>query len=286
MNADSAFNIGSTHAVCQDYAVAANRSDTSIAAAAPVAAPYVVVSDGCSTSGSTDVGARLLVKAAEQILRQGGRHPVSPEELHVAAAQQALHWAELIGLPPQAIDATLLTAYLDGDDLIVACSGDGVMVLQSRTGTLDVFVVSYPAGFPLYPGYLHQPERLRTLEAAGGVKKEVKHLRRAALREPLLLKSITHGSAVTEVIRVAVHDCLFAALLSDGVHSFSVCEQTGTGKRVEPVPLAAVLKDLVSFKSVGGSFVQRRLQRFRKDCLQRGWRHADDLALGTLFIGD
>ena len=58
MNANCAINIGSTHALCQDYALARNDG------------PYVILSDGCSSSPDTDVGSRLLVKASEKIFKE------------------------------------------------------------------------------------------------------------------------------------------------------------------------------------------------------------------------
>ena len=51
-HADAAFTIGKTHAVCQDYALAQNASDTS-----PLRATWL--SDGCSSSPHTDIGARF-----------------------------------------------------------------------------------------------------------------------------------------------------------------------------------------------------------------------------------
>src|SRR6476659_1428102 len=54
MNADATINIGATHALCQDYVIAKDR--------------HVILSDGCSSSPDTDIGARLLVKALEQNL--------------------------------------------------------------------------------------------------------------------------------------------------------------------------------------------------------------------------
>src|SRR6185295_18680312 len=104
MNTDAAINIGSTHSVCQDYAIARNG--------------YVVLADGCSSSPDTDIGARLLVKALDQRLGT----PTDIEELHRESARTALGWAAMLGLPDQAVDATLLSAHVEGEDLIIACS--------------------------------------------------------------------------------------------------------------------------------------------------------------------
>src|ERR1041385_5992525 len=145
MNADATINIGSTHSLCQDYVIARND--------------YVILSDGCSSSPDTDIGARLLVKALDQSLRQ----PAGVEDLHRHAAGVALDWANMIALPPESVDATLMSIHVTGDDVVVACSGDGVILLESQTGVLDVYVISSPSGYPFYPSYVHQPDRLAEL---------------------------------------------------------------------------------------------------------------------------
>lgn len=271
MNADSAFRMGSTHEVCQDYAAAG---------ACGSCGPYAVLADGCSSSPDTDVGARLLVKAFARLLRESGRPPASLlNELHAEAARLALSWAGLLGLKPQAVDATLLTAHLHGGELVVGCSGDGVICLQTTEGALDVYVVSYPHGYPVYPVYSHQPARLRTLADAGLLSKEITHLRAASAAEPLRPVRVSEGGAPTEVIAVNAAGYSFATLLSDGLHSFVRPEPA------ESISLESVLPELVSFKNTRGAFVGRRMQGFLKDCLRKGWRHADDLSLAALYLG-
>ncbi|HEX8283477.1 MAG TPA: protein phosphatase 2C domain-containing protein [Pyrinomonadaceae bacterium] len=281
MNADSAFQVGSTHAVCQDYAVAGEcAADARAGGAGPAPRPYVVLSDGCSSSPDTDIGARLLVKAAERLLREsGGPHADGLAGLHAEAARLALSWAELLGLRPQAVDATLLTAHLCGEELVVGCSGDGVVCLQTTEGALDVYAVSYPCGYPVYPAYAHQPARLRALADAGGARKEVTRLRADSADERLRPARVSDGGALTEVFAVAAAGYKFAALLSDGVHSFL---HSG---RAEAVALESVLPGLVSFKNTRGAFVGRRMNGFLKDCRRKGWRHGDDLSLAALHLG-
>lgn len=288
MNADSAFVIGATHTVCQDYAVARNGLPGQQATDRRLpATPYVVLSDGCSSSPDTDIGARLLVKSAETVFLNS----FNPSEdalaaAHKESARRALKWAAQMGLRPQAVDATLLTVHLKGDELIVGCSGDGVIVLQSRAGSLDVYAISYPSGYPLYPGYAHQPERRRVLEETGGFGKEVKHFSCASFEEPLLLRGASTSTSPTEVVTVKASAYKLAVILSDGINSFCAIRQTGTSKRVETIHLEETLKELVSFKSVRGSFVGRRVKRMMKDYLMKGWQHTDDLAVGALHLGD
>ena len=257
MNADSAYTIGATHSVCQDYVIA-NSS-------------YVILSDGCSASPDTDIGSRLLVKAAEQQLNT---HP-NPETLHREAARIALQWAATMGLHLQAVDATLLTAFESDDALIVSCSGDGVIVTETTNGKRDIYDISYPAGYPVYPSYLHQPDRLAALAHDGRTRKEVKHFSSIG---PL---STQHCERTTHVMRLTAKDYRFVALISDGVRSFF----TTAGKRVESLDVSNVLSELLSFKSRNGAFVARRMKRFKKDCRSQGWQHADDLAMGVIYLG-
>jgi len=242
MNSDATINIGSTHALCQDYVIA---RDT-----------YVILSDGCSSSPDTDTGARLLVKALEQNLSK----PAGIEDLHRESACVALGWANMIGLPPESVDATLMSVHVSGDDLIIACSGDGVIVFESRTGDLDVYVITSPSGYPFYPSYVHQPNRLAELVEHDRHIKEIKHS-----------SSVTMSDSLTITFKLNVADYKYAAVASDGMTSF--CNVT----------LPDVLKEFWAFKNSHGAFVQRRMKRFRKDT---NWQHADDLAIGVIHLGD
>ena len=252
MNTGATINIGSTHSICQDYVIAKNG--------------YVVLSDGCSSSPDTDIGARLLVKALDQRLSNA----TEIEELHKQAARTALDWTNLIGLPAQAVDATLLSIHVSGDDLIVACSGDGVVILESQTGVLDVYAISSPSGYPFYPTYVHQPDRLAELINNDRCTKTIKDFRS---------NNETTSDSLTVTFKLRVADYKYAAVASDGLNSFY-------SKGVGPVSLPDVLKEFWSFKNSHGAFVERRLKRFRKDTKPKGWQHTDDLAIGVIYFGE
>lgn len=287
MNADSAFQIGASHAVCQDYSLAGTLlPSVSSKEFDPQGRPYVILSDGCSSSPDTDIGARLLVKAAEQTLLEPG-NPATCEvaEIHEEAARLALTWAAMLGLRPQAVDATLLTAHLVGEELFIGCSGDGVICLQTRAGALDVYSISYASNYPLYPAYTHQPERLLALKDAGRSDREVTHFRSASIEDCLQPSGTSGGNSPTAVFTICPAEYKYVALFSDGIHSFFDTGQNGAGGRGEAIPLDEVLRSLISFKSTRGAFVGRRMKRFLKDCQNKGWQHADDLAFGALHLG-
>ena len=263
MNADSALNIGSRHSVCQDYVIARNDG------------PYVILSDGCSSSPDTDIGARLLVKAAEKIFTGQGIDDV--EQWHKEAARLALDWAAVVGVPAQAVDATLMTVHVNGEELIVACSGDGVILLESHTGALDVYLISSPSGYPFYPCYLWQSERFSELIFNGRTTKEIKQFG---------LASVTTSNSPTEVLKLNADDYKYAAVASDGINSFFRTRRSTNGNRVADVCLLDVLDEFWSFKNSNGAFVARRLNRFTKDTQAKDWQHADDLSIGVIYLGE
>jgi hypothetical protein len=252
MNADATINIGSTHSLCQDYVIARDG--------------YVILSDGCSSSPDTDIGARLLAKALDQRLKKTG----GIEELHKDAARTALSWANMIGLPPESVDATLMSIHVTGDDLIIACSGDGVIMVESKAGVLDVYAISSPSGYPFYPSYVHQPDRLAELVHNDRCTKTIKNFRST---------NVTTSDSLTITFRLNAADYKYAAVASDGMTSFY-------SKDVGPLSLPDVLKEFWPFKNSHGAFVARRMKRFKKDTQPKGWQHADDLAIGVIHLGD
>src|SRR5262249_34872134 len=194
--------------------------------------------------------------------------------LHKESARITLDRANMLGLPAESVDATLLSIHVSGEDLIIACSGDGVILLESQTGVLDVYSISSPSGYPFYPSYIHQTDRLAELVANNRCMKEIKHR-----------SEITTTDALTITFKLRVGDYKYAAIASDGINSFFHTQPAANGKRLEPVSLPDVLNEFWSFKNSHGAFVERRLKRFKKDTLPKGWQHADDLAIAVIHLG-
>ena len=121
---------------------------------------------------------------------------------------------------------------------------------------------------------------MQTLAEAGRARKEVTRLRASSAEGSLRQIEVSNSDALTEVFAFDAADYRFAALFSDGIQSF---QHSG---RAEAVPLETVLPELVSFKNTRGAFVGRRMKMFLKDCSRKGRRHADDLSLAALHLGD
>ena len=60
MISDSYFEIGNTHMVCQDYALNGSSPDNRL--------HYSIVSDGCSSSKHSEIGAQILCHVAQDCI--------------------------------------------------------------------------------------------------------------------------------------------------------------------------------------------------------------------------
>jgi hypothetical protein len=265
MNSDCAFRMGRSHTVCEDYAVAGGGEQ-----------PYVVIADGCSSSPDTDIGGRLLAKGVERSLRAGAPD-LDLRQLVRRAGKLAAH----LGLAAHCLDATLLTATVQGDQWSVSVFGDGVVAWHDVEGRVHVRVISYSGGYPEYPSYLASPARRRGWEALAGNQAS---LRRITVDLDGGIEALSEERLSPGGYRESgdVRETTWVALLSDGAASFMASRTEGGSASVD---VAVVLAELLRFKSFQGVFVQRRLARFAQQCAVRGWCHQDDLSLGAIYLG-
>ena len=146
------------------------------------------------------------------------------------------------------------------------------------------YSISYPSGYPCYPTYAHQLDRLAFLES--GESKEIRYCRSANGHSPLEVIDTFKSDERTEVFTFSKTDVRFVVLVSDGVHSFSSTQYSESSKSTVPIPFQCLARELVSFKNVRGSFASRRLKSFLKHCSANNWQHSDDLSIGGIYLGD
>lgn len=271
-NADAYFEIGTTHSVCQDYARAGHTRGS-------YQRTFAVLSDGCSSSPDTDIGARLLVLAAERWIGSIIGPDLSAAKRLTLTIEDASRAARFADVTQRALDATLLCAYeswdRDRDGIAASLRGDGVVAGRRRNGSTWIHVVEHTNGAPTYPSYMLDDERRRQYEATFG----------------LALKHSTIGAFGDSPDSVGPLDWFFPAcdwdlvlLMSDGVQSFQRVAQTETSRSLEPVPVEAVVRELLAVKGTAGEFMKRRCQAFRRFCDKEGWQHSDDFSVAGIWI--
>lgn len=261
MHADAHFVIGRDHRVCEDFA--------------GIGPAVAALSDGCSTTPETDLGARLLVRAAIRAIRPGGDSGRGPLKALapalVPALVPALKHAHAIGAPIDCLDGTLLQIEACADAFEVSAVGDGFVAARLRDGGWRYWWIEYPSGAPLYVSYLLEPPRRAAWVAAFGKQREVRCWDGAAW-QPAQEGPGGHPDHPWQ-LRLDIEAYDLALVFSDGVASARI----ETGERVPP---ELVLQRLTAFKGTAGRFATRRLRRFaQREALALGWRIADDLSV-------
>ena len=166
MQTGSFFTQGSTHMVCEDYAL--NGVD------------YAIVSDGCSNGGGprihTDFGSRLLAKAAEEhLLKINGPFELFMQAVCSTAQTQQRSFPNL---PVDCLTATLLTAVFHEGLFKVNIVGDGLVAARKKDKTWEIRSYDFVPGgetgkkAPYYLKYDMMNQRQEYFRLFGGVLEE------------------------------------------------------------------------------------------------------------------
>lgn len=281
LSADSIFVQGYTHNVCQDYArTGIILSEKGFA--------YGILSDGCSSSPDTDIGARLLVLTAEEAMRSGIEDCVTLSGI----AHKVNDYAYMLRLPRMVLDATLLRMCYAKEQVRFSIVGDGVIAARLK-GTSQFHIIQrhFANNMPWYLSYTTEPLRFqKLLERTITIEYIHGHLNVETGDQgvfeshsiTITPKNIDSYSAEYHTTFSTSHYDLFI-LMSDGVESFMELHNTGE-KTV--VPLHKIFKELFAFKRFNGEFVTRRIKKALKGFAKRQWFHEDDLSVAAIYVGE
>ncbi len=263
---DCYFHIGYSHLnggkPCQDYALADLCGD----------AAYAIVSDGCSSGGHTDVGARLLTFSVAQAI-----HEHREILMHSKVMLSGLR--ETLGLSWHDTLATCIYAYVTPDRSFALAYGDGIIAHKVTGGKIYLSQLEWMDNRPFYPAYSGE-HLLNFIQDHGG---DVDAKR-------LLLKNwqyipgdgfhhtsdeeFTLGEGI-EGIRLNLQelaeiDCI--AIFSDGA------------AQIDGLDWKDAVVQLLSFKTVEGEFAKRRMMRAIKDAQKNGRGPMDDIAYAVIRV--
>lgn len=270
MNTDVYFTQGSTHRICEDYALASEKQ--------------VVISDGCSTGTHTDFGARLLAAAAMQQNRQSLRN----EERWSRILASADVYRKSVGLPVQSLAATLLIArWIDNANPSIAVDiiGDGsIMARRREDGVYDVYNVNFPSGAPYYLRYHLSDEDHKLWGEKFGWERKCSSWKWApGWEQPKKESEIVFGKEETGVIvgvynfPLEIYDLV--AITSDGAESFLTTAESGETRRVS---MFEIFQEVLAFKNTRGEFVHKRCVKAFRQFRESGWENADDFSLAAI----
>jgi len=282
MNTDCAFYIGTTHNICEDFSLSNKNS--------------IAVSDGCSGSPNSDIGSRILSITAMNKMVELDSLTNFDEKECILLARPAI---KMLNIPNECLDATLLSAKAYKTGVMAMCCGDGVIAIKIKDGNMIIIDCAYSDNYPFYINYLYDqtgrysnwiqnhnkrdvcqtilsPDRewLATIPAQSNIER---------IEKDLGLIRIVENKTIVEIVNK--DEIEYIAIMSDGVHSFYETIITETSKYNKSISYLDVLKYLLTFKNFNTHFVQRRVNKFRKNCIKKNWANGDDFSLAVIYMG-
>ncbi|MBF0100180.1 MAG: protein phosphatase 2C domain-containing protein, partial [Desulfobacterales bacterium] len=225
---------------------------------------YGILSDGCSSSEQTDVGARILAHLASAYLirHQDNLESIAYEPMGKTIIESAGQIAELMNLPKTALDATLIIAYELNRQIYIYVYGDGCILYKKSDQPLSITTISFLKNAPYYLSYqLDQARNQSYLDCQ--LTKQVGDQIVAVHTPVQFIFPMEQDAAVM--------------ISSDGIESFI----DNYGNKIHVNEAAS---EFMSFKNVKGSFVKRRIKRAIRDYEKSGRVHYDDISLAAFLM--
>lgn len=270
MNKDSFFKIGSTHNICQDYAISGHNDIHST--------NYAIISDGCSGAEDTDVGSRLISLIAKKNIA------LSVDSFYffkdVICDLKSLSNDSSLVLNEDCLHATLLLAsYVEdlSNCFWTIVVGDGAVVAKASDGSILVNEYEFESGAPYYlryelnadlkSFYMNQYNKgVRLVSYMIDPKGKVfdKKVEELNFNDENWYFAKKFDATTWETI----------GIISDGLKSF-----TCNGSVIDS---SEIIKELFGFKSYNGHFVKRRCKKAFELFEKNNIDHFDDFSMSVL----
>lgn len=293
MKTDSYFEIGSTHEVCQDYAISGHIN--------PKMA-FAIITDGCTAShkecNEVDFGARVLAYAARDALFKLEVLLTGPWEdkeyfkkMVKLISQKTLEIVspikDQLRLHPMFADATLVICLNSVDKACSIIYGDGGVLVKHMDGTTTYDEIGYNSSAPYYLAYAFDKDRQNGYRISFGAAPVI-HSRYLIPMDGAKLEdcNIIHNMA-KEINENIYHFSSFVynnvasiSVTSDGIKSF---QKSGTNG-IEDIASLAMVHRFIGFKNTNGAFVQRRMKRLQQECKEEQISHYDDISISSIVV--
>jgi len=267
------------HLICQDYAISGMEPF-----------PYVIISDGCSSSKDTDVGARILALSAKNFLthpkdyfisyfnnetERGVNHKNLYNKMGLCIINKAFSIANLMSLELECLDATLIVSFIIEENIYTYVYGDGNIILVGKD-SLEHINIKFPSSAPFYLSYYLNPERMKNyFKEYKNEKLEILNISELNMSDEPVISNISCKYPISYKFHLENQDTYLIA--SDGLESF--ISNGGTAQDV-----GELMPKMVCFKNFRGQFIMRRFKRFLSNIKKDGIHHFDDISIGGFHI--
>ena len=263
---DSYFQIGQVHlrtgVPCQDYADVNISEDRA----------QIVVSDGCSTAGKTDIGSRLAVRSRLY-------NPSAD-----ASIEHMIALKVMLSLDLRDLYSTCLYAYINKEGRgNINISGDGVVVFKCKNNKLIAFKYEWEDNRPYYTIYSCSKQLTESfIQDHGGDKYAFKFKKETWKYEDGTWGQDSYGWYTLDEGMTGVNielseeliekeEIEYIALFTDGLVNFT------------DLSWKDACVDLLDFKSTAGVFLKRNMIFILRE-IQKEHMMKDDIAGAIIHI--
>jgi hypothetical protein len=273
MNSDWYIDKGYTHKICEDYVVVGNG--------------FAIVSDGCSASKHTDIGARVLCMSARELLLnflEDGGEELDHRHFGNHVIGVAYSSIQNLGLPLTCLDATLLVTYVHRDRVRILMYGDGYAIITFDDGKKMLWKKEYPQNAPYYLSYQLDYQRQQTycqqisdyqfFHTSNVPDKELQMPAYRWIETTIPVEeTVPIARFIDQPDNMRISNVL---IMSDGVASF-----LENSKNVDDTN---ILEEFTNFKVMKGEFVRRRCNAVMKRFAKDGVKHYDDISVAGIHL--
>lgn len=283
MNTNAYYEIGSSHRVCEDYALSGIHEDMA----------YAIVSDGCSSSKDSDVGARLLSHIAKGILIYlKGRDLIGSASFQdifrELVIRKSLEVKQSLGLSVDIFDATLLVSTVYGNKATCLGWGDGFFIFVTGDRHIVAHEAKFTTGAPYYISYEMSPSKKEAYQRQYGEGKII--VSNHVINPDMTV--LTQDSELDLMYNCSIYKEAFAsgfkfiALSSDGLSTYQDDPKYNRPEGEEKTEYKAenIIPLVTAYKSIAGEFVVRRMQRMKEDLEKNHVIHFDDISCATIAL--
>ena len=294
MNCDNFFQIGSTHEVCQDYSLSKKIDENK---------SYIILSDGCSSSLNTDIGARILTlciknEIENDLLKQ---NLIPFIRINVSSCLDSSQKTIVeLELPQEVLDATSIFSLTNSCSTYCQILGDGIITIKLKDETILVIKNSYKNNYPFYMNYFNSEERLKSWCRVSkeniisfekiNKDKSIENINLYTSKEENLWRILDSVVVMRNNYSFSVFfhndpsffDSIF--LFSDGIESFYKISSSETSKINEPISFHEPIYNICNIKNKNENFLKRRLNTYLKQCQKDNIFHYDDLSVASIVF--
>ncbi len=245
----------------------------------------VSISDGCSTGGKTDIGARVQSLAVAQALSSSVDKKGFSHDIIVHDSQKIIRQVSaILNLSDDDLLATSLYGMASKNGAHVVVCGDGVVAMGFVDGSWRFIRVEWRTNMPFYPIYKSSGRIDQFVQAHGTEDAFAVWLEYIDVDADGSVCQWCERRSVAEGIdglAFSFVDDDYKKVYAIGVFSDGIAE---CASPIQRVLWHDVMRQIVAFKNTSGVFLVRRMMRVLRDYRAQNIYPQDDISGAILLI--